>query len=127
MCKYDHYAKVRIKNNMGGTANIRLTHQYGSYQPDNHDCNDLPNNHTTGTFKAYYNTGIGSKGEYWWIRVDVTDGPNRGTYYCENKECYFKSADAGHTHTFSVDTKKFHINMEKSSSCTGNMTKNPFY
>ncbi len=124
-------AYVYVKNNTGGHADIFLSHRYGNRSPEQMSWKNVPPTDTTPTaLKCDYETGIGTSWDYWWIGVNVHDGPNAGCYASgrpggegwwdsPNKECYLEAKDETSLH-YAVSTSTFSIN-ENSSPCSASM------
>ena len=129
---YNSSANVVITNNSGGTANITLSHAYSSDPAQIKTWKGVANGDTTpksDPLQVGYNTGFIHSGlDYWWVGIEVTDGPNKGTYsssgYADKpgKECMLESSDNGKTLTFSVDTNKLMINLV-SGACTTSLSQ----
>ncbi len=126
---YNSGATIYVTNNTGGNANIHLSHQYSDDTPQQGSWNRVPNGGNAGPLSVGYNTGFLRSGQdYWWIGVEVLDGPNGGSCYSSKgsadnpgKQCTLTSDDNGKTLTFSVDTETF-VMTETSGSCSTDMS-----
>lgn len=130
MPDYNSSAFVFVTNNSGGNANIILSHRYSTDPTQQKTWNDVPHGKNTPSPLAVgFNTGFIRFGlDYWWIGIQVHDGPHAGNYHSRGsaddpgKECFLQSADDGKTLTFSVDTSTFLITLI-SGSCTTPMER----
>lgn len=121
-------ATVYIANNTDGDAWIELYHENSSNGTQSGRWL-VPPGGKSGPLTVNFETGIGSYGvkDYWWVNLMVINGSTPGQYvsggsviYPGWKECQLRSADAGQTLNFSVDTTIFNIN-EDSGACTNSM------
>lgn len=126
---YNSSALVRVTNNSGGNAVITLSHRYSSDPVQVASWHVGPGQTTTPPLSVGYNTGFIRTGmDWWWIGIQVLDGPAAGYYASSgsaddpNKECMLESDDNGKTLTFSVDTNTFVI-QQVSGSCSTGMQK----
>ncbi len=130
MSSYNSSATVYIVNNTGGNANIHLSHQYSDDSTQQGSWLKVPPGGETPTSLVVgFNTGFLRTGlDYWWIGVEVLDGPNAGSYAsagsadAPGKECELESADNGARLTFSVDTSTLLLSLI-SGSCSTGMSK----
>lgn len=108
-----HSAKVSIKNNMGGSATIFMSHMYGS-NPVEHAEWTLQNNQTSGQLTVNFKTHD-LHTDHWYCLVHVHDGPNPGVYTTIGapmlpvKMCMLRGDDAGQSFTNTIDMHGFHI------------------
>ncbi len=127
---YNSSASIYVTNNSSGNATIHLSHRYSSDPTQQQTWPAVAPGGTTPTALVVgYNTGFLRTGlDWWWIGIEVTDGPNAGSYQSKgsadnpDKECFLRSEDNGKNLTFSVDTSTFLIT-EISGSCTTGMSK----
>ena len=127
---YNSSANVFVTNNSGGNANIHLSHQYSDDSTQQQTWNGVsPGATTQSPLVVGFNTGFLRTGlDYWWIGIQVLDGPNAGNYQSKGsadnpgKECFLQSSDNGKNLTFSVDTGTFLIS-EISGSCSTGMSQ----
>lgn len=125
---YNSSALVYVTNNSGGNAEITLSHRYSS-DPVQQGSWHVGPGQQAGPLSVGYNTGFIRTGmDWWWIGIQVLDGPSAGYYASEGsaddpgKECMLESDDNGKKLYFSVDTKTFVI-QEVSGSCSTGMEK----
>ena len=127
---YNSSAVINITNNTGGNAIITLSHRYSDDTPQvSAPVRVAPNATAASILTAGYNTGFLRTGQdYWWVGIQVLDGPNAGNYSSEGsadnpgKQCTLESADNGKTLTFSVDINTFFMALI-SGSCTTSVSK----
>jgi hypothetical protein len=125
---YNSSAQIYVVNNTGGNANIHLVHRYSSDTPQSGSWTHIPTGKATPTPLAVgYNTGFLRTGmDWWWIGVEVLDGPNKGYYVSPgsaddpDKECMLESEDNGKALHFTVDTETFLMSLI-SGSCSTSM------
>jgi Up-Regulated in long-lived daf-2 len=129
MSDYNNSALVKVTNNSGGNAEITLSHRYSSDPVQTRTWKVGPGQITTPPLSVGFNTGFIRTGkDYWWIGIQVLDGPAAGYYASRGsaddpgKECMLESDDNGKTLTFSVDTSTFVI-QQVSGSCSTGMDK----
>lgn len=125
---YNSSANISITNNTGGNAIITLSHRYSDDTPQvSAAVKVAPGATASNILTAGFNTGFLRTGQdYWWVGVQVLDGPNAGNYASEGsadnpgKQCTLESKDNGKNLTFSVDTNTFFMALI-SGSCTTSM------
>lgn len=125
---YNSSATIYVTNNTGGNAVITLSHRYSSDAVQEGSWHVAPGQ-AAGPLAVGYNTGFIRTGmDWWWIGVQVLDGPNAGNYASEGsaddpgKECMLESEDNGKILYFNVDTGTFVI-QEISGSCSTGVSK----
>ena len=123
-------ANVYVVNNSGGNAAIQLTHQYSSDKPETGVWQASPGQQV-GPLVVHYETGIGTGWDWWWLNMQVKDGPNRGNYSSrgtieERTECELRDGDANKNIINTVDTNTFRIN-RPSGACSARMIKTSQY
>lgn len=126
---YNSSAQVFVTNNTGGNANIHLVHRYSSDKPQSGSWSHVKPGAPAGPLSVGFNTGFIRTGmDYWWIGVEVLDGPNAGYYTSPGnaddpgKECMLESADNGKSLYFSVSIDILQMNLV-SGACTTGMSK----
>jgi hypothetical protein len=116
-------ANVTVRNDFSSSATVTLSHRYSDNTPETQTWDHLASGEAGPPLAVHYETGWFTGFDYWTVRVEVLEGREKGTYECEDKECYLKEDDQGTTHTFSVaPTLDFKINLI-SSSCEGTLEK----
>lgn len=123
-------ANLYIINNSGGNAAIQLTHQYSSDKPETGAWQAAPGK-TVGPLVVHFETGPFTGLDWWWLNVQVKDGPNKGNYssrgdFEARKECELHEIDANKNITCTVDTTNFRIN-RPSGACSASMIKTSQY
>lgn len=127
---YNSSAVINITNNTGGNAKITLSHRYSDDTPQvSATVNVAPGATASNILTAGFNTGFLRTGQdYWWVGVQVLDGPNAGNYASEGsadnpgKQCTLESPDNGKSLTFSVDINTFFMALI-SGSCTTSVSR----
>jgi Up-Regulated in long-lived daf-2 len=117
-------AQVTVRNDFDNPATVKITHKYGSGGvPETSSWERVPSGEAgSPPLTVHYETGFGSKWDYWQISVDVLEGRAKGTYQSGDKECYLKEEDQGTLHTFTVSPQELKINLI-SSGCEATITK----
>lgn len=123
-------AKVLIKNDCGGNAQITLFHNNSRTGTQSGSFTAAPGQ-TVGPLTVYFETRIDTWTilDYWSVLIHVQDGSTPGYYASSGtlevkywKECPLQHKDADETLTFSVSTTQFDIALN-SVRCSNGMTK----
>lgn len=127
---YNSSANVLVTNNTGANACIHLSHRYSSDSPQTRMWNHVQAGKAgEPALQVGFNTGFIHAGlDYWWVGVEILDGPNAGFYVSPGtaddpgKECMLESDDNGKTLVFSVSVDTFQMNLV-SGGCSTSMRK----
>jgi len=127
---YNSSVTINMVNNTGGNAIITLSHRYSDDKPQVSPDTKVANGETIKSLLvAGFNLGPGRTGrDYWWVGVQVLDGPNAGFYRSDGsadepkKQCICRKADNKTTATFTIDTKTFLIGL-LSGPCTTSLNR----
>lgn len=127
---YKSSTVISITNRTGGNAIITLSHQH-SNEPAHVSIPVRvgPGGTVHNILTAHFDTGFLCSGtDYWWIGIEVLDGPNAGRYESDGtaenpvKECTLRSDDKVAALPFVVSTDAFVMTL-LSGSCTTPMKR----
>ncbi len=129
---YKSSTVISITNHTEGNAIITLSHQHSNEAPHiSIPVRVGPRGTVHNILTAHFDTGFLCSGtDYWWIGIEVLDGPNAGYYESDGsadhpvKECMLKCEDKVAELPFTVSTEKFVMTL-LSGSCTTPMKRVP--
>lgn len=123
-----HSATIRITNDTDSDANIELWHKHGLNGTVEKATWHAQAGETVGDLEVHFGVADGT-GDWWYVEIEILNGEHAGTYHNTGHtpptnspyhECKMRRIDADKTHTFTVSTETFRMNLS-SPSCSDTM------